>query len=104
MKKVFCVVALSIISCLPICASAATTPEVLSSGFTAYKESGAKSALEAWIKGSGIEGSIRHAGMEDRALVLLERHVEGVVELHEVDLGNDVEGGHGWILAGRTIC
>lgn len=44
-------------SCLPVCVSAATTPEVLTSGFTAYKESGAKSALEAWIKGSGIEGS-----------------------------------------------
>ena len=56
MNKLFCVVAFSVISCISICASAAT-PEILSNGFTAYKEGGAKPALEAWIKGSGIDGS-----------------------------------------------
>lgn len=56
MNRLFCIVAISVISCMPICASAAT-PEILSNGFTAYKESGAKPALEAWIKGSGIDGS-----------------------------------------------
>lgn len=57
MKKLFIVVAMSVISCLPICVSAAKDSEVIANGFTAYKENGAKSAIEAWIKGSGIEGS-----------------------------------------------
>jgi hypothetical protein len=49
MNKLFLVIAFSVISYLPICASAAT-PEIISNGFTAYKKSGAKSALAAWIK------------------------------------------------------
>lgn len=57
MSKLFLVLAISMISYMPICVSAANDAEIVASGFSAYKENGAKSAIEAWIKGSGIEGS-----------------------------------------------
>lgn len=32
-------------------------PEILNSGFIAYKSNGPKSAIESWIKGSALDGS-----------------------------------------------
>lgn len=57
MNKLFFALAFSAISCMPAYAFAAKDSGIVANGLSAYKEGGAKSAIEAWIKGSGIEGS-----------------------------------------------
>ena len=59
MKKIIFLIFISVLSltALPVCASSDQIPPVLKNGFDSYQKEGAKAAIEAWTKGSGVEGS-----------------------------------------------
>jgi hypothetical protein len=57
MKKFLLAIILTLTAAPLFASPAKEAPEIILGGFVAYKEAGPKSAIEAWIKGSGIEGS-----------------------------------------------